>query len=47
MVILIASATFTIGAVMCGAAPDRWTLFGGRILLGIAIGTDYFIYVES
>ncbi|VDM44807.1 unnamed protein product [Toxocara canis] len=38
MVILAASATFMAGAVLCGVAPERWTLFGGRILLGIAIG---------
>lgn len=38
MVILAASATFIVGAVLCGAAPERWSLFGGRVLLGVAIG---------
>lgn len=40
MVILAASATFIVGAVLCGAAPERWTLFGGRVLLGVAIGMN-------
>uniref|UniRef100_A0A914R1E2 Major facilitator superfamily (MFS) profile domain-containing protein n=1 Tax=Parascaris equorum TaxID=6256 RepID=A0A914R1E2_PAREQ len=38
MVILAASATFIVGAVLCGAAPELWTLFSGRVLLGVAIG---------
>lgn len=37
-VILAASALFLVGAVVCAAAPERWVLLGGRILLGIAIG---------
>lgn len=37
-VILSASAIFTIGAFICGAAPNRWILLAGRVILGIAIG---------
>lgn len=37
-VILLASAIFMIGAILCGAAQGRWTLLIGRILLGFAIG---------
>uniref|UniRef100_A0A0R3RR09 MFS domain-containing protein n=1 Tax=Elaeophora elaphi TaxID=1147741 RepID=A0A0R3RR09_9BILA len=37
-VIIAATIFFIAGAVICGAAFDRWTLLFGRILLGIAIG---------
>jgi SP family myo-inositol transporter-like MFS transporter 13 len=37
-VIIAASALFSIGAVICGAAPNRYVLLIGRVLLGLAIG---------
>ncbi|CAJ0937992.1 unnamed protein product, partial [Mesorhabditis belari] len=36
--ILFASFVFAIGAVVCAIAPEKWTLFFGRVLLGIAVG---------
>ncbi|CAI4230444.1 unnamed protein product [Auanema sp. JU1783] len=38
MIILLASSIFFFGALICAAAPERYTLLAGRILLGIAIG---------
>ncbi|GMT31340.1 hypothetical protein PFISCL1PPCAC_22637 [Pristionchus fissidentatus] len=37
-VILVASGVFFVGAIVCAAAPERYTLLVGRALLGIAIG---------
>jgi SP family myo-inositol transporter-like MFS transporter 13 len=36
--ILAASGLFTIGAAICAAAIERYTLLVGRVILGIAIG---------
>ncbi|ESO89863.1 hypothetical protein LOTGIDRAFT_218322 [Lottia gigantea] len=36
--IMIASVVFVIGAIMMGAAPDKYVLLGGRIIVGIGIG---------
>uniref|UniRef100_A0A915PW95 Major facilitator superfamily (MFS) profile domain-containing protein n=1 Tax=Setaria digitata TaxID=48799 RepID=A0A915PW95_9BILA len=40
-VIIAATVFFIAGAIICGAAFDRWTLLIGRILLGIAIGIRF------
>ncbi|GMT31241.1 hypothetical protein PFISCL1PPCAC_22538, partial [Pristionchus fissidentatus] len=37
-IIIIACITFTIGAIICAAAPEKITLLVGRIFLGFAIG---------
>uniref|UniRef100_A0A914CTF2 Major facilitator superfamily (MFS) profile domain-containing protein n=1 Tax=Acrobeloides nanus TaxID=290746 RepID=A0A914CTF2_9BILA len=37
-IIVGASIIFTIGALICGVAFDKWVLLIGRILLGFAIG---------
>jgi SP family myo-inositol transporter-like MFS transporter 13 len=37
-IIVVASLVFSAGALLCAAAPERYTLLLGRILLGIAIG---------
>lgn len=37
-VILLSSAVFTVGGIVCAAAPEKITLFVGRMLLGFAIG---------
>lgn len=37
-VILLASLFFTVGAVVCASALERWTLVIGRIIFGIAVG---------
>ena len=36
--IVLSTIVFSIGAIICGAAFNRWILLVGRILLGIAIG---------
>ena len=36
--IMIASFIFAAGAVVMGAAPDKYTLLVGRIVVGIGIG---------
>lgn len=36
--IMVSSALFTIGAVVCAAAFNRWILLTGRVILGLAIG---------
>ncbi|KAI6192148.1 hypothetical protein M3Y97_00305500 [Aphelenchoides bicaudatus] len=36
--IIVSSIVFTAGSIVCGAAPGKWVLLCGRVLLGIAIG---------
>uniref|UniRef100_A0A914P641 Major facilitator superfamily (MFS) profile domain-containing protein n=1 Tax=Panagrolaimus davidi TaxID=227884 RepID=A0A914P641_9BILA len=36
--IVLSTIIFSIGAIICAAAFDRWILVVGRILLGLAIG---------
>ncbi|KAE9547775.1 hypothetical protein FO519_009011 [Halicephalobus sp. NKZ332] len=36
--ILISGAVFTLGAICCGVAFDKWMLLFGRMLLGVAVG---------
>ena len=36
--ILSSGAVFTIGAILCAIAFDKWVLLIGRMLLGVAIG---------
>lgn len=38
LVIIAASFAFTLGALVLGAAPDRYGLLIGRIIVGIGIG---------
>jgi SP family myo-inositol transporter-like MFS transporter 13 len=36
--IILSSIIFTIGAILCAIAFDKWLLLFGRVLLGLAIG---------
>uniref|UniRef100_A0A914QYG2 Major facilitator superfamily (MFS) profile domain-containing protein n=1 Tax=Panagrolaimus davidi TaxID=227884 RepID=A0A914QYG2_9BILA len=36
--IILSSIIFTIGAILCAVAFDKWLLLFGRVLLGLAIG---------
>lgn len=38
-ILLIGSTVWCAGVVMCGLAPDFWTLFAGRLLVGVGEAT--------
>ena len=37
-IIISAGGVFTVGALICAGAPEKYTLLVGRIFLGFAIG---------
>ncbi|VDK45997.1 unnamed protein product [Anisakis simplex] len=45
-IILTSSLAFVVGAIICAAAPEKVTLFIGRIVLGLAIGIRGFSYIN-
>ena len=45
--VLIASATFTGGALMMGLAPGKEVLLVGRMIVGIGIGKSCLLYLDE
>lgn len=38
LLIFICAILFIVASVICGAAPELWTLIAGRVLVGVAVG---------
>lgn len=44
-VIITASAVFTVGAIMLGAAQNKYMLLGGRFVVGVGIGKNIVLLI--